>query len=152
MYSSNLLLWNFPGAGWVAGWVVGNCDFNENPVVHLDLDFDLGFVNKHSKFLDRLKHGNFDSIFWFYYLRIRQATFKILLKMIKVNKQFFRCRSCFFCFLCSFTEYLFPSVEIFWKLQITPELLIKKIVSSNHFIGHIFISIIYWCLNHTNDQ
>ena len=26
------------------GWPVGNCDFNENPVVHLDLDFDLGFV------------------------------------------------------------------------------------------------------------
>ena len=32
--------------GWLAFWVVGNCDFNENPVVHLDLDFDLGFVNK----------------------------------------------------------------------------------------------------------
>ena len=32
-------------AGWLAGWLVGNCDFNENPVVHLDLDFDLGFVN-----------------------------------------------------------------------------------------------------------
>ena len=29
----------------MAGWLVGNCDFNENPVVHLDLDFDLGFVN-----------------------------------------------------------------------------------------------------------
>ena len=29
--------------GW--GWSVGNCEFNENPVVHLDLDFDLGFVN-----------------------------------------------------------------------------------------------------------
>ena len=27
------------------GWPVGNCDFNENPVVYLDLDFDLGFVN-----------------------------------------------------------------------------------------------------------
>ena len=24
--------------------MVGNFDFNENPVVHLDLDFDLGFV------------------------------------------------------------------------------------------------------------
>ena len=31
-------------AGWVAG-VVGKSDFNENPVVSLDLDFDLGFVN-----------------------------------------------------------------------------------------------------------
>ena len=31
-------------AGWPDGWLVGNCDFNENPVVHLDLDFDLGFV------------------------------------------------------------------------------------------------------------
>ena len=29
------------------GWVVGKSDFNENPVVSLDLDldFDLGFVN-----------------------------------------------------------------------------------------------------------
>ena len=25
--------------------MVGNCDFNENQVVHLDLDFNLGFVN-----------------------------------------------------------------------------------------------------------
>ena len=34
-------------AGWLAGWVVGKSDFNENPVVSpdLDLDFDLGFVN-----------------------------------------------------------------------------------------------------------
>ena len=32
-------------AGWPAGGLVGNCDFNENPVVHLDFDFDLGFVN-----------------------------------------------------------------------------------------------------------
>ena len=31
-------------AGWVAGWVDGKSDFNENPVVSLDLDFDLGFV------------------------------------------------------------------------------------------------------------
>ena len=29
----------------MAGWLVGNFDFNENPVVHLDFDFDLGFVN-----------------------------------------------------------------------------------------------------------
>ena len=29
------------------GWPVGNCDFNENPVVHLELDFDLGFVNSY---------------------------------------------------------------------------------------------------------
>ena len=28
----------------MAGRTVGNCDFNENPVVRLDLDFDLGFV------------------------------------------------------------------------------------------------------------
>ena len=27
--------------GWVAGWVVGKSDFNENPVVSLDLDFGL---------------------------------------------------------------------------------------------------------------
>ena len=31
----------FPG-GWVAGWVVGKSDFNENPVVSLDFDFDFG--------------------------------------------------------------------------------------------------------------
>ena len=30
----------FPGVG-VAGWVVGKSDFNENPVVSLDLDFGL---------------------------------------------------------------------------------------------------------------
>ena len=29
----------------MAGWWVGNCDFDENQVVRLDLDFDLGFVN-----------------------------------------------------------------------------------------------------------
>ena len=38
----------FPG-GWLAGggWVVRKTDFNEHPVVSLDLDldFDLGFVN-----------------------------------------------------------------------------------------------------------
>ena len=28
-------------AGWLAGWVVGKSDFNENPVVSLDLDFGL---------------------------------------------------------------------------------------------------------------
>ena len=27
--------------GWLAGWVVGKSDFNENPVVSLDLDFGL---------------------------------------------------------------------------------------------------------------
>ena len=31
----------FPG-GWVAGWLVGKSDFNENPVVSLDLDLDFG--------------------------------------------------------------------------------------------------------------
>ena len=31
------------------GVVVGNCDFNENPAVPLDLDFDLGFVNNKSR-------------------------------------------------------------------------------------------------------
>ena len=30
----------FPG--WLSGWVVGKSDFNENPVVSLDLDFDFG--------------------------------------------------------------------------------------------------------------
>ena len=32
----------------MAGWVVGESDFNENPVVSLDLDLDLdlGFVKK----------------------------------------------------------------------------------------------------------
>ena len=30
----------FP-AGWVGGWVVGKSDFNENPVVSLDLDYGL---------------------------------------------------------------------------------------------------------------
>ena len=28
--------------GWLAGWVVGKSDFNENPVVSLDLDLDFG--------------------------------------------------------------------------------------------------------------
>ena len=28
--------------GWLAGWVVGESDFNENPVVSLDLDLDFG--------------------------------------------------------------------------------------------------------------
>ena len=27
---------------WLAGWVVGKSDFNENPVVSLDLDLDFG--------------------------------------------------------------------------------------------------------------
>ena len=31
----------FPG-GWLAGWVVGKADFNENPVVSPDLDLDFG--------------------------------------------------------------------------------------------------------------
>ena len=31
--------------GWLGVGVVGKTDFNENPVVSLDLDFDLGFVN-----------------------------------------------------------------------------------------------------------
>ena len=36
----------------VAGWlgVVGKSDFNENPVVSLDLDFDLGFVKTAIRF------------------------------------------------------------------------------------------------------
>ena len=29
-------------AGWVGGWLVGESDFNENPVVSLDLDLDFG--------------------------------------------------------------------------------------------------------------
>ena len=29
----------------MGGWLVGKSDFNENPVVSPDLDFDLGFVN-----------------------------------------------------------------------------------------------------------
>ena len=29
-------------AGWLGGWVVGKSDFNENPVVSLDLDLDFG--------------------------------------------------------------------------------------------------------------
>ena len=33
----------------LAGWLVGNCDFNENPVVRLDLDFDLRFVKSKKK-------------------------------------------------------------------------------------------------------
>ena len=28
----------------MAGWVVGKSDFNENPVVSLDLELDLDFV------------------------------------------------------------------------------------------------------------
>ena len=34
--------------GWLAGWQFGKSYFNENPFVSpdLDLDFDLGFVNK----------------------------------------------------------------------------------------------------------
>ena len=30
------------GGGRPAGWVVGKSDFNENPVVSLDLDLDFG--------------------------------------------------------------------------------------------------------------
>ena len=29
----------------MASWVLGKSDFNENPVVSLDFDFDLEFVN-----------------------------------------------------------------------------------------------------------
>ena len=29
-------------AGWLGGWVVEKSDFNENPVVSLDLDLDFG--------------------------------------------------------------------------------------------------------------
>ena len=38
------------GGGWLAWGVggVGKSDFNENPVVSLDLDFDLGFVKMQS--------------------------------------------------------------------------------------------------------
>ena len=43
-----------------AGWLVGNCDFNENPVVHLDLDFDLGFVK--IKLVRRAKLSNEQTI------------------------------------------------------------------------------------------
>ena len=38
------------GEGGTTGWPVGNCYFNENPVVHLDLDFDLGFVKNKSSY------------------------------------------------------------------------------------------------------
>ena len=34
--------WDGWVAGWLAGWVVGKSDFNENPVVSLDLDLDFG--------------------------------------------------------------------------------------------------------------
>ena len=47
MYSSVLLFLNFPG--WLAGCVDGKSDFNENPVVSPDFDFDLGFVNSFKK-------------------------------------------------------------------------------------------------------
>ena len=33
--------------------MVGKSDFNENPVVSLDLDFDLGFVNTNRNLLHR---------------------------------------------------------------------------------------------------
>ena len=46
----------------MAGWVVGKSDFNENPVVSLDLDwdldFDLGFVKNmlaYKYIMERLK-------------------------------------------------------------------------------------------------
>ena len=42
VYYCILLLFNFSGvAGWGWGQVVGKSDFNENPVVSLDLDFGL---------------------------------------------------------------------------------------------------------------
>ena len=33
----------------MGGWLVGNCDFNEHPVIHFDLDLDLGFVNMNGR-------------------------------------------------------------------------------------------------------
>ena len=52
IYTNNFCFWyitvsyffeTFPGV-WLAGggWLVGNSDFNENPVVSLDLEMDLG--------------------------------------------------------------------------------------------------------------
>ena len=32
----------------MGSWLVGTFDFDENPVVHLDLDFDLGLVKSRS--------------------------------------------------------------------------------------------------------
>ena len=43
LYLASLKLSRVGGGGWLG--VVGKSDFNENPVVSLDLDFDLGFVN-----------------------------------------------------------------------------------------------------------
>ena len=42
LYLASLKLYQVGGQ--VVGWVVGNFDFNENPVVSLDLDLDLWFV------------------------------------------------------------------------------------------------------------
>ena len=42
MYLASLKLSRVAGWLGVAGWVVGKSDFNENPVVSLDLDLDFG--------------------------------------------------------------------------------------------------------------
>ena len=40
LYLASLKLFQVAGGG----WLVGESDFNENPVVSLDLDLDFGFV------------------------------------------------------------------------------------------------------------
>ena len=65
IYSSNLLLWNFPW--WLAGLLVGNYDFNENQVIHLDLDFDLKFVKTILKYWHY-----YDFVFKCSYTRVRK--------------------------------------------------------------------------------
>ena len=42
MYLASLKLSRVAGGGGGGDWVVGKTDFNENPVVSLDLDLDFG--------------------------------------------------------------------------------------------------------------
>ena len=58
MYSDILLYLAFLNLpGWLAGLVVEKSDFYENPVVSLDMEFNLGFVKKNLEILNKTKLG-----------------------------------------------------------------------------------------------
>ena len=66
----------------MAGWVVGNCDFNENPVVHLDLDFDLGFViSEVRRAIVQYKNSNEEGI------RTSDRAARSIIKLFNVDDQ-----------------------------------------------------------------
>ena len=47
----------------MAGWVVGKSDFNENPVVSLDLDLDFGLRLRVCQLQTRIMLTNFRALF-----------------------------------------------------------------------------------------